>query len=83
MRNRWSGGISDHRTCNQADGAEHHRTRQGTQGSIAPTPFSQSDCRRKRQKYRRRKDKSFHLWFPPNIVILQVTLELRPNKGTV
>jgi hypothetical protein len=25
----------------------------------------------------------FSLWFPPNIVILQVTLELRPNKGTV
>jgi hypothetical protein len=83
MRNRWSRSISNYRTCNQPHRAEHHRTRQGTQGSIAPAPFSQSDCRRKRQKYRRRKDKSLHLWFPPNIVILQVTLELRPNKGTV
>jgi hypothetical protein len=83
MRNRWSSGISDHCACNRAHGAEHHRTRQGTQGSITPTPFSQSQCRRQRQKYRRRKDKSFHLRFPPNIVFLQMTLELRPNNGTL
>jgi hypothetical protein len=83
MSNGWSSGISDDRACHRAHRAEHHRARNGTQGSITATPLRQRYRRCKRQEYRRPKDKPFHIWFPLWILIEYVTPELRPNNGTV
>ena len=82
MSNGWSSGISDDRACHRAHRAEHHRARNGTQGSITATPLRQCYRRCKRQEYRRPKDKPFHIWFPLCILIEHVTPELRPNNGT-
>jgi hypothetical protein len=79
MSNGWSGGISDDRARNRTHRAQHHRARNGTQGSITATPLGQRYRWCKRQKYRRSKDKPFHIWFPLCILIEHVTPELRPN----
>ena len=82
MSDGWSSCISDDRACHRAHGAEHHRARNGTQGSIAATPLRQRYRRCKCQEYRRPKDKPFHIWFPLCILTEYVTPELRPNNGT-
>jgi hypothetical protein len=82
MRNGWSSGISDDRACYRADRTKHHGARNSTQGSITATPLGQRYRRYKRQGYRRRKEKPFHIWFPMCILIEHETPELRPNNGT-
>jgi len=83
MRNRWSSGISDHCAGNRAHGAEHQPHPIGPpRGGITPHALRpEASAGAKRLKISPNARTSlFICGSRPNIVMLQVTLELRPQQ---
>ena len=62
--NGWSSRISNQRARNRPDRAEHHCSRQGSQGSVPAAFLGQCSHRNKRQRYHRCNNKPFHVCFP-------------------